>query len=425
MLKKTLRGGALYLSVFISLIIAVLLSMLLLHAYYGTVDFQKFTIRQAVRNNLFSAFNYAVSSGFEDTAVPLQMDLYQRGGDSVEIVKKTWGCYKVIGVRAQCKGVSESMLCLTGAAFVKDTALVLTENNRPVSVAGKTLLKGLCLLPKAGVKTAHIEGQSFLGNRLIDGIQLPAPPVLPAPDASIIKGWEAISIASESDSLLNFSNLSETDTIRNSFLSPTLRIVAAGTLQLKDIRLSGNIILQASKKIIIAKSCFLENVLIIAPVVEINEDFTGCLQAIATDTIATGNKVALKYPSSLVIVHKPFFDTATKRMSTPALLIGEKNSIKGTLAACIKDGNSTSNIFLKIKKESEISGFVYSSGYLDLQGSVTGTAMARGLILNTASGVYEQHLLNAVIDRSALSDFFVGGVLFSGKKANKIVKWVN
>jgi hypothetical protein len=125
------------------------------------------------------------------------------------------------------------------------------------------------------------------------------------------------------------------------------------------------------------------------------------------------------------LINKPVIDTAHKNVSVPALFVGEKCKVKGTLAACVKGGNLTNHVYLKIGKESQIQGMVYSQGYLDLQGTITGTAYAKEFILNTRSGVYEQHLLNAVIDRRSLSDMFVAGVLFQGKSPNKIVKWVN
>ena len=418
-----LRGGALYLAVFISLIIAVVLSMLILHAHYSSIEFQKFSIRQSVHRNLFSAFNLASSSSMEYTPEARTLDLFGREADSVDIVKKSWGCYEMIGVRAYWKGVTESMLCLTGAAFPRDTVLVLVENNRPVSVAGKSGIKGLCFIPKAGVKTAHIEGHSFTGSKIIEGEQLPAPQALPAPAKELLAQLSNLA-APANDSVISFSELPDRDTIKNSFLKKTLRIVSPGILRLDDIRLSGNILIQASR-IIVGKNCFLDNVLLVSPVIQIQDNFTGRLQAVASDTIITGNEVRLDYPSSLVIVHKPGMDTATKRMTNPAMLVGEKNSIKGMIACCVRDGNFTNSAYLKVREESVISGMVYVDGYLDLQGTIKGMAYARYFLLTTASGVYEQHLLNAVIDRRTLSDFFVSGILFKGQKANRVVKWLN
>ncbi|HWY38552.1 MAG TPA: hypothetical protein VNY73_08335 [Bacteroidia bacterium] len=426
MFKKYLRGGALYLAIFISLIIAVLLSMLLLHSYYSAIDFRKFSIRQSVHRNMYSAFNYASSESFEPTNEPLILDLYENQTDSVEIVKKWWGCYQVVGIRSSYKGISESMLCLTGTSFMKDTALVLTENNKPLSIAGKTELKGTCFIPKAGVKAAHIEGETFWGDDFIDGAQLPAPQQLPEINPSILKQFENLSTAaSNADSLLTLDQLPAADTIKNSFLSKTLRIISVGKIVLEDIKFSGNVIIQSPVRIVVRKSCVLNNVMLMAPCIEIEDEFSGTLQALASDTILAGDEVTLNYPSSLILINKPVPDSTHKSIRVPALIIGEKCRIKGTLLACIKDGNFTNSIYLKIKKEAEIMGLVYSAGYMDIQGSITGTAFAKAFILNTASGVYEQHLLNAVIDRKSLSDFFAGGIIFKGKKANKIVKWLN
>lgn len=426
MLRKYLRGGALYLAIFISLVIAVLLSMMVLHSYYGTMDFNRFSIRQSVHRNLFSAFNYAVSQNFECTQEPVTIDLFDNGSDSVQIVKKWWGCYQVIGIRSSYKGYSENMLCLTGTAFIKDTALVLTENNKPVSVAGKTELKGICFIPKAGIKAAHIEGETFWGDNFIDGTKMDAPQQLPDIAPSIYKQMDDLNgTASNADSLVSFDQLPDADTIKNSFLSKTLRIVAGGKIILDDIRLSGNIIIQSPTRIVVNKNCMLNNILLVAPCIEIKDEFSGSLQALASDTILTGDEVSLNYPSSLVLINEPAVDSTHKSKSVPAIIVGEKCIIKGTILACIKDGNFTNRIYVKINKESKVSGLVYVDGYLDMQGSISGAAFAKSFILNTNSGVYEQHLLNAVIDRPSLSDFFAGGIIFKDRKANKIVKWLN
>jgi hypothetical protein len=401
------------------------LSALVLYSYYCNIDFLRFTIRQSVHENLYSGFNFTSSDACEITASPQKIDLYGDKTDSIEYTKKWWGCYQVVGVRSFRKGISENMLCLTGTSFGKDTALVLTENNKPIAVAGKTELRGLCFIPKAGTKPAHIEGESFWGDKVIDGAQMQAPQQLPDLNPVIYKQVEELNNQANEDSLITLDQIPDADTIKNSFLSKTLRIIAGGTISLDNIGLSGNIVVQSPKRIIVNKGSILENVLLNAPVIEIKEGFSGTLQALAVDSIIVGDEVSLSYPSSLLLINKPVIDTAHKNIPMPALLVGEKCIIKGTLAACIKGGNITNKIYLKLGKESQVQGMVYSQGYLDVQGTITGAAYAKGFILNTRSGVYEQHLLNAVIDRKSLSDFFVAGALFEGKSPNKIVKWVN
>src|SRR6185369_705981 len=165
MFRKSLQGGALYLAIFISLVIAVLLSMLLLQSFYSTLDFDKFSISERVHRNLLSGYNYAVSESFETEKEFVKKDLFEEQKDSVDLVKKWWGCYQVVGVRSHWKGISESILCLAGTEFMKDTALVLTETDRPVSVAGKTILRGTCFLPRLGVRPAYIGGEGFMGDK--------------------------------------------------------------------------------------------------------------------------------------------------------------------------------------------------------------------------------------------------------------------
>ncbi|PIG98215.1 hypothetical protein CS542_06460 [Pedobacter sp. IW39] len=48
--------------------------------------------------------------------------------------------------------------------------LYLSDEDRPVSVSGKTLLIGNGMLPKAGIKQSYAEGKPYTGiKQLLDG----------------------------------------------------------------------------------------------------------------------------------------------------------------------------------------------------------------------------------------------------------------
>ena len=104
----------------------------------------------------------------------------------------------------------------------------------------------------------------------------------------------------------------------------------------------------------------------------------------------------------------------------------EKSFCSGSLLALKNnEGNSLVNPLVKLGKESMVEGLIYSQGYSDIQGNLHGTLITNGFILVTPSSVYENHLLNAVIDRKALSNFFVGGLILNKTGGKKIAKWLN
>jgi hypothetical protein len=56
----------------------------------------------------------------------------------------------------------------------------------------------------------------------------------------------------------------------------------------------------------------------------------------------------------------------------------------------------------------KVTGLVYTPGYMDFKGDVTGSLYCGGFILRTPSAVYENHLLNAVVNAVELPGYYVG-----------------
>ena len=424
MLPRKLKGGALFISLFLSLVIAVLLSLIILLSYYSKLDYERFIIEQNVSNNAQSAIAICIAEDNLDENKVIT-DLYEEGKDSVEYSKKWWGCYKAICVKAFSKGFSRSYYFLAGSSLPIDTSLITKENGKALSLCGETVLKGMCMLPKAGLERAYIEGQNFVGDKLIDGDMLQAPATIPGINEKFIEYLEKkLSFQLlESDSLLDYETFLSKDSLVNSFLNRTLVVQSSGTILLSNKYIKGNILLFASNKIIIEENSHIEDALLVAPQIEIKDNFSGSLQAIASDTIKAGKEVHLNYPSSLTVLYK---EDTTKGRKVPAIILDENSFCSGSLIALKKnEGNSLVNPLIKIGKESMIQGLIYSQGYTDLQGSLHGTLITNGFILVTPSSVYENHLLNATIDRKSLSDFFVAGLILNKNPGKKIVKWLN
>ena len=87
--------------------------------------------------------------------------------------------------------------------------------------------------------------------------------------------------------------------------------------------------------------------------------------------------------------------------------------------------NRKNQAIVSIGKETEITGQVYSSELLELKGGIIGGAFCKKLILKTPSSVYENHLMDAVINREELSENFVGVPLTETIKNQRIIKWLN
>jgi hypothetical protein len=168
-------------------------------------------------------------------------------------------------------------------------------------------------------------------------------------------------------------------------------------------------------------SCTTKDILLIAPKIEIREKFRGSLQAFASDTLKTEKEVELNYPSSLIVIAK---DSKAEKKQ-PALFVDEKNHIKGQLIVINNSTQVDRAAYLRLSKESVLEGSLYCNGYLDLQAEVKGLVITNSFLLVTPSSVYENHVLNAIINRKALSDHFSSGMIFGSKRKKSIAKWVN
>jgi hypothetical protein len=421
MLTRKLKGGALYIAVFLSLVIAVLLSMIILMSYYHIIDYDNFLIEDKVQSNAMSALNYCIASA-EEIPEPKIVDLYENGDDSVSMKVRWWGCYRSVAVEAFRKGYEVHYNCLVGSGMPRDTCLITPGKSKPVSVSGRTEFTGICLLPKQGIKTAYVDGQNYIGDRPVHGSIL-AISQLPEADKGFMDRTESLlyNYSSLADSLLGMDQFLEKDSISNSFLQKTLLVHSDGVILLANKTISGNVLIHSSRKIIVEASCVTKDILLVAPKIEIRQKFKGSLQAFASDTLKTEKDVELMYPSSLVVFAR---DNKTEKKQ-PSLFIDENNRIKGQLIVINNSTNIDRTAYLRLSKESVLEGSLYCNGYLDLQAAVKGLVMTNSFLLVTPSSVYENHVLNATINRKELSDHFSAGMIFGSKRKKSIAKWVN
>jgi hypothetical protein len=79
------------------------------------------------------------------------------------------------------------------------------------------------------------------------------------------------------------------------------------------------------------------------------------------------------------------------------IFFGMQCKFKGGLLAA-NNKTQSSRMMIKLNKQFELIGNAYSSNYTDAQGNLYGSIYCQTLLLQTPSGVYENHLLNCLID---------------------------
>jgi len=415
MLRRKLKGGALYIALIISILIGTILSVFILLSNFNNRETITRLSQTQLYWNLESAINLAQSKSF----VPAESHHWKKNefnDDSIKIKKLQWGAFVLIAAETKNRHQYLQRTGLFGINSFKDTAIMVNDFGRPVNLAGTINFNGYCFLPKGTYKTTFIEGQGFSSTGDISGNIKSAPAYIPEPGKQFIEALENCSkeISSTTDSII--TNI---DVVKNKFTAKTA-IFQASNLHLESNNLKGNIKLIINNEVIIDKDAHLEDVLIIAKKVRIRKEFKGSLQVIASDSIIVEENSVLNYPSSLIVHIKE--NTLHDGMGT--ISINNNCRIEGAILCLGSKKAETPNNIIALDKECEIYGLIYSSGYAGIQGKIAGNIFAQKLLLKTPSSVYENHLLNCDIDSKKHSNTAVIPPLFENSKLNRCVKWL-
>lgn len=412
-----LKAGALFYAIAVAVLVALLSGSLILFAYFSRMETSTYLLQEQLQRNAVSGTRYLLSSQQEIKAGDqVWLNLFDSGNDSVLLEKKAWGAYEIILSKARWNNSEVKLAALAGSNVQQEDrfALWLADQDRPLSLAGNTMIKGDAWLPKAGVQRAYIEGQSYTGSRMIYGNMRESSRTIPAFDKQVAEKMSSLveGRTNEDDSVI----ATDEDSLYRSFFDNPAVVRSPGTLILSGKSYSGQVIITAVKKIVVKKDASLDNVLLAAPVIIIEENFEGTIQAFAGDTLTVGKECNLLYPSSLGIIR------SARSADNMLLSVSEGTKMKGAVVSWQDTYDVRKQMLVSIDKQVEITGQVYSSGLLDLKGTVNGSVIASRFLLRTPSSVYENHLLNATIDVTKLPAQF-GGVIME-KSSKIILKWM-
>jgi len=418
-----IKASSLFYAIVISLIIAIVSSSLILFSYLSSIQFDNLETEQRLNRNTNSGLNLLLSNQtLVEYDQPKILDLFDNAIDSVELIKKHWGAFDIISSKAFFKNKQVFRIAQTGTTLdtINPFSIYMVDEDKQLAVCGRTIIKGTAYLPKSGIKRAYIEGQNFIGKVLVDGVIKESKKELPAFNDDLIKMIKYFfekKITSNNDSIAIING--EEDSIVNSFNNKTLVYESRSRIVMKQGYYSGNILIFSDSLILINNNVAMQDVIVCAPKVVIKEGFRGTLQVFASDSIVIEKNVDLGYPSVIGLL-------VTKKSSiVPTIIIGENDSINGSVFAYqnVNDFLKPARVICSIK--SFIYGQVYTNCTLSFMGEINGSLMCRKILLTTPSSVYENHLLNAIIDRSKLPNYFVGGNLFKEKGQKNIIKWLN
>ncbi|TXK78902.1 hypothetical protein [Mesonia sp. K4-1] len=424
------KAGALQLTIYIVVVIAILLSVFLILVH--TQNYFKLTHEQLL--NATKLNDKAIYHSLLYHPIPLgdsiNLQIFEKENIEVSVKRTYWGIFSKIEATSTFKSSSIKKISLTGAKQELNSrpALYLADFNRPLVVVGNTYIKGAAYVPTQGVRAGNINGKSFYSSQLIEGPVYSYPRKLPQVSNELQQQIKFIPEKFKELSDSHFLPNTIVDSISNSFHSPVQILYEKKAINLEHCRLTGNLIIQSDNKITVTLTAKLTDVILIAPEIEIKDNVKGTFQAFATEKISVGKNVTLQYPSALVMnkkEEKKALDS-TKNIihnnSKSRFKIDKGSAIEGIVLDLGEYNPQSYNSDILIEENTEILGELYATGNIELKGRVKGTVYANNFLTREKGSIYQNHLFNVTIDVSKLPEEYVG--LDIENKDKGIVKWL-
>jgi cytoskeletal protein CcmA (bactofilin family) len=412
------KAGALQLVTYIVMLIALLLAafILVVHTYKKfDIDTQLQIVQ--IKNSQRAINQFLQVQDISNDSIRVNNDFSELG--NITFKRGNWGVFETFYAVSHYNNKLYASMALVGAKNTRycKSALVLKDNNMPIVIVGGTTITGNVCLPKRGIKTGHIAGVSYYNEQLIYGEQQPAPKVFPRISKQITESLNTLQERIVDEPVTPLNGL-ENNTY--SFLSPLNHYLSSDEVVLNNVNIKGHIIIQSDTKIIVGAKAQLNDLILVAPVIQIMDQVTGNFQAIATTSIEVGSNVTLFYPSALVL-NKDTSEQQVEDLGT--LTVGEGTNVKGVILVIGEQLQKNYEPQLTIASSANITGMVYCNQNMELRGTVTGMVITDQFIIKEAGSVYINHLFNAIINRPALDDAFLG-VEIDDEHEKGIVKWL-
>ncbi len=422
MFRLKLKAGALQLTLFIAVVIALILAgfILLVHTH------KRFNIQTDYIIETSQNTNKGIHQALINT-IPLgdSINIESEDNKTLKVYREFWGVFEKITSVATIKKNKLKCVALIGGIQPKKNrvALYVQDNNKPLVIVGNTKIEGVVYLSDRGVKPGTISGQSYYGSQLIYGATRRSSSVPKLFKETVIRLASIDNDISKTQSI-NFLTLENGETFTNSFLNPKQLAFSNSEIRLINISLIGNIVIQSKTKISIEASATLKDVILIAPEIEIENNVKGNFQAIASKNINIGKQVDLEYPSALVLNEKEIQQVNDSIVipNQNKIFIDDNSTIKGVVVFISEPKTNNYNPQIELKEKTTVIGEVYCTENIELKGTVYGSVFANNFIAKQSGAIYQNHIYNGTIIVSQLPEEYVGLSFNNSKKG--VLKWL-
>lgn len=416
-LQSKFSAGALQYVIFITVVISLLLC--------GFVLLNQLQQELRIRTNITSklahftdeSINYALHNNLREDG-ELELSFSEIENYKTKIISKRWGLYDLVTVCNSFKNDTIKKSMLLGGRHDSKPALYLKDNNKPLVLVGNAKLMGSVYLPKRGVRTGYIAGESYYNSKLVYGSSFESTNRLP--DFQNKKKLMSFATESKGRYYTTFS-LDFGMKKSNSFMRPTQVYKSNGVVTLSNIELIGNCYVISDTLIKVTNTAILKNTILIAPRVIVSDNVHSSFQVFATESIEVGEYCKLSYPSVLFVYEeKEHFEKKGK--SAKKINIGENSKIQGTIAYVTNSEKSNYYAHVKLSNNAVVDGEVYCDKNIELIGTVNGAVYCSGFVANRSGSSYQNHIYGGTINGNVLP-FEYGGLQFQHDEKN-IVEWL-
>ncbi len=381
----------------------------------------------AIENIRFSntGIDYLLHQGEVNTDT-IAVEIIKKENQIIKVHLSHWGIFEKAYTLSQFRKKKFVKTALIGSSInsQESPTLFLQETQTPLTLVGSTQIKGLAYLPSQGVKSGYIAGNSYYGNQLIYGSINTSTPILPKLNKICIDALESYCNGYKPQNQEDYINVETSRRIVNSFQKKTKIGYSKESIVLENCNIIGNIIIKSDVSINIKNTANLKDIILIAPIIEIEDGTTGNFQAIATQRIAVGKTCKLDYPSALVLFqdNKNNPKLAINPPLDNQIFIDSTTTIKGSVCYFRTKEYPDFKTQIVLETKSRIKGQVYCTGNFELKGSVSGSVYTKQFIANQAGSIFINHIYNGTIENENIPIVFGGIVLEQTPKT--IMKWL-
>jgi hypothetical protein len=415
--KPTFRINAaslIYAILLILLISSISLSLILLNQYRLNYV-NGFINENRLIDNSYSAANQFCGLKFRNENYHWKGDLFKTGMDSVEVDLYYHGIFRVNSIRSFNQNISFYNACFSGSFSLPEYGLQIENSRYELKVAGSTRLRGGLIVPQKTIERAFIKNQNYNGDKLFWGNIKESPRVFPMLNKATRNRISKITSLINKKKTSNAQIFNPFDSIIAPFHLEQQFFKDTGIIAIENTFLKGNIIVVSEKEVHLFANSKLENVVIIAPIIRVENGFNGSAQFIASDSLIIGEDVSLNFPSALI--------ATTQESKETYIIINKNTTIEGLILANKISTKSSCNI--EIMDGGLINGWIYNPGAVIIKNvKIHGQLTCKSVIYKNKGGKELNLLLNVEIDPAKMP-YYIKGMNFlmtDGKK--EIVEWL-